>query len=76
MLYEVITYPAAKNNTAAIVLVAGVFALATIGTMMAIVLVSTFGLNLLPMSKLERYSHALAGAAIFMCGFAIQFLGL
>ena len=26
--------------------------------------------------RLERYAHALAGAAIFLCGAAIQFLGL
>ncbi len=75
-LIPILMYPAAESNTAAIILVAGIFSLATIGTMMTIVVVSTFGLNLLPMSKLERYSHALAGAAIFLCGFAIQFMGL
>lgn len=75
-LIPILMYPAAKNNTAAIVLVAGIFATITISTMLGVVLVSTFGLNLLPLSKLERYSHALAGAAVFICGFAIQFLGL
>ena len=69
-------YPAAKSNIAAVVLVAGVFSAVTIGTMLGVVLVSTFGINLLPLSKMERYSHAMAGAAVFMCGFAIQFLGL
>jgi hypothetical protein len=28
------------------------------------------------LSKLERYSHALAGVSIFLCGVCIQFLGL
>jgi hypothetical protein len=28
------------------------------------------------MARLERYSHALAGATILLCGIAIQFLGL
>lgn len=75
-LIPILMYPAAKNNTAGIILVAVLFSTVTITTMLGVVLVSTFGLNLLPLSKLERYSHALAGAAIFLCGVAIQFLGL
>jgi sulfite exporter TauE/SafE len=75
-LIPILMYPAAKSNTAAVILVAAIFSTVTIATMLGVVLVSTFGLNLLPLSKLERYSHALAGAAIFLCGMAIQFLGL
>jgi hypothetical protein len=44
--------------------------------MLAVVMASSFGLSLLPMGKLERYSHALAGLTIALCGGAIQFLGL
>lgn len=75
-LIPILMYPAAKNSLPGLVIVTTVFALATIGTMMTIVLVSLFGISFLPMQKLERYSHALAGATIFMCGAAIQFLGL
>jgi hypothetical protein len=57
-------------------MVTAVFGCVTILTMLGVVLVSSFGLNLLPMGKLERFSHALAGGSIFLCGVAIQFLGL
>jgi drug/metabolite transporter superfamily protein YnfA len=57
-------------------LVSGVFGGVTIVTMLSVVLVSTFGINLVPSSKLERYSHAIAGATICLCGVSIQFLGL
>jgi nickel/cobalt exporter len=36
------------------------------------VLLASRGLALLPMKRLERYSHALAGAAIAICGIAIK----
>jgi hypothetical protein len=57
-------------------MVTAAFGSVTILTMLGIVLVSSFGINLLPMGKLERYSHALAGGTILLCGVAIQFLGL
>ncbi|MDA3925485.1 MAG: sulfite exporter TauE/SafE family protein [Kiritimatiellae bacterium] len=75
-LIPILMYPAAKNNISGVIIVTALFSLATIGTMMSIVIVSASGLNLLPLKKLERYSHAMAGAAIFLCGASIQFLGL
>jgi len=59
-----------------VIWIASVFGLITIGTMMTIVLVSSFGIQFLPMKKLERYTHAIAGATILICGLSIQFLGL
>ncbi len=44
-------------------------------TMLAVVLLLSFGLSRLPTRGLDRYSHALAGLAIFLCGVAIH-LGL
>lgn len=32
----------------------------------------TVGISLMPMTKLHRYSHALAGASIFICGLLIH----
>lgn len=75
-LIPLIIYPAAKHNMLAVTLVASIFGVATISTMLAIVLASSYGLSRLPLQKLERYSHALAGLAIFLCGGAIKFLGL
>jgi len=43
---------------------------------MILVLAFSYGLSRVPLLKLERYSHALAGLIIFLCGGAIKFLGL
>ena len=74
-LIPILMYPAAAQSLGGVLLVATVFGAVTIGTMMTVVLVSTFLIDLLPSAKLKRYSHALAGAAIFGCGIAIH-LGL
>ncbi len=75
-LIPILMYPAAKNSLVGVVLVSAVFGITTIGTMLAIVLLSSLGLIFLPLQKLERYSHAIAGATIFLCGIAIKFFGL
>ena len=75
-LIPLIMYPAAKGSMIAVAMVASIFGLTTIGTMLTIVCASFFGLSKLPFRKLERYAHALAGLAIFLSGGAIKFLGL
>jgi sulfite exporter TauE/SafE len=75
-LIPLIMYPAAKHNIMAVILVAVVFGLTTISSMLFIVLTSSYGLSKLPIQKFEKYSHALAGLAIFLCGGAIKFFGL
>jgi len=74
-LIPILMYPAAKSSMVDLVGVTVTFGLVTIITMLSIVLVSYFGISFVPMRRLERYSHALAGAAVFLCGVAIQ-LGL
>jgi ABC-type nickel/cobalt efflux system permease component RcnA len=74
-LIPILMYPAAAGSLWAVLIVAAVFALVTIATMMSVVLVSTFLVGRLPSLGLDRYSHALAGGAIFLCGLAIH-LGL
>lgn len=75
-LIPLIIYPAARHNIIAVAVVSSIFGLTTILTMLCIVLSAYFGLSRLPVRNLERYSHALAGLAIFLCGGAIKFLGL
>lgn len=75
-LIPILMYPAAKSSLSGLILVTSVFGGVTIVTMLGIVLISSLGINILPMERLERYNHALAGATIFLCGIAIQFLGL
>ncbi len=74
-LIPILMYPAAAQSLWGVIVVAGVFAVVTIGTMLGVVMLSTFGLALAPMKRLERYSHALAGAMVLLCGVAIH-LGL
>lgn len=75
-LIPLVMYPAAQHSFSGVLLVSGIFALATIGTMMSVVLVSSWGLGFVRLHAAERYSHALAGASICASGLAIQFLGL
>ncbi len=75
-LIPILMYPAAKNSIAGLLGVAFTFGAVTIMTMLGIVMIMSLGINLVPLGRLERYTHALAGAAICLCGVAIQFLGL
>ena len=75
-LIPLLMYPAAKSSLSGLVMVTAIFGAVTIMTMLSIVLISTFGISFVPVAKLERYTHALAGATIFLCGISIQFLGL
>jgi len=75
-LIPLVMYPAAKGNAMVVVIVTSIFGLVTIGTMLCVVLISFYGLAGLQLGKFEKYSHALAGLTIFLCGGAIKFLGL
>jgi ABC-type nickel/cobalt efflux system permease component RcnA len=75
-LIPILMYPAAENNISGSILVSLLFSVVTIGTMMSIVLVFKLGLSKINLKPVERYSHLIAGAMIFLSGLAIQFLGL
>ena len=75
-LIPILMYPAAKNSIFGLVWVTAVFGGVTILTMLGIVIISTLGISLIPVKQIEKYTHALAGGSICLCGMAIQFLGL
>lgn len=75
-LIPLLMYPAAKGSFPGLILVISVFGGVTILTMLGVVLIATAGINFIPLKRLERYTHALAGATICLSGMAIQFLGL
>lgn len=75
-LIPLVMYPAAKHNIGGVILVASVFGLTTLVTMLTIIAVSSWGVNFIRLGRLERYVHALAGAMIFISGLSVQFLGL
>jgi ABC-type nickel/cobalt efflux system permease component RcnA len=75
VLIPMLMYPAAEHGTKGIALVSAVFAVSTIATMLVIVTLLTTGFNKIPFGKLERWTHAIAGATILLSGIAIL-LGL
>ncbi len=75
-LIPLVMYPSAKGNIMNVIIVTSVFGVVTIATMLGIVLASYYGLSNISLRKFERYSHALAGLTILLCGGAIKFLGL
>ncbi len=75
-LIPLLIYPAAQQSTLGLILVICVFALTTIATMLGIVFVSSFGLRKLSLGRLEKYTHAIAGALILVSGIGVQFFGL
>jgi len=75
-LIPLVMYPAAQHSTSGVIMVTAAFGLATILTTVTIIALSSWGLSFVKLGKLERYSHALAGAVIFVSGLAVQFLGL
>jgi sulfite exporter TauE/SafE len=74
-LIPLLMYPASQHSWWGLGLVVATFAITTIATMMGIVYLATRGLEHFPLASAERYSHALAGAALSLCGIGIV-LGL
>lgn len=75
-LIPLLMFPALQHSVLGVVSVTAVFSLVTIATMTTIVLLTTTGISFVKLEKLEKYTHALAGSAIFFSGIAIQFMGL
>ncbi len=76
VLIPMLMYPAATESTIGMVVIVTVFGITTISTMLAIVLITLYGIKFVRLGKLERYTHALAGAMILLSGAAIAVLGL
>lgn len=53
-----------------------VFGIVTVSTMLAIVMAGFYGFSFLPLKKVEKFTHAIAGGTIALSGMAIVFLGL
>lgn len=75
-LIPLLMFPAAQESISGLVIVTAVFGIVTISTMIAVVFISLWGFSFLPLGRLERFTHALAGFAIFASGLAINLLGL
>ena len=75
-LIPILIYPAAAHSIQGAMYISAIFGLTTILTMMAMVLATLKGFDFVPMHKVHRYTHAIAGFTIFVCGISIEFLGL
>jgi len=75
-LIPLLMFPALQHSVWGVISVTAVFGLVTIATMTTIVLLMSTGISFVKLEKLEKYTHALAGSAIFFSGIAIQFMGL
>ena len=75
-LIPILMYPAFKNSIIDLMLVIAIFSMVTIVTMLSVVLAVSYGLNILPLEKMEPYLHPMAGLMIGLSGMAIVFLGL
>jgi hypothetical protein len=75
-LIPIMMYPALQQNIPGLFGATGLFGAATISTMLAVVTVSYYGMNAPAFQRLGRFTHALAGLVIMLCGIGIQFLGL
>jgi len=74
-LIPLFMYPAAQQSAGLIMAVALVFGTVTLATMLALVAITSVGLDRLriPLAG-RRYAHAVAGASVALCGGAISFL--
>lgn len=75
-LIPLLMVPAAQQSMFGVIVVTAIFSAATILTMLGTVSLGLAGVDRLPMAQLERFSHAIAGATIGLCGVGIVFLGL
>jgi nickel/cobalt exporter len=75
-LIPLFVLPASRGRWDLALLTGVIFGLLTIALMVAVTIFSLAGLTHLNFGRLERWSHAMAGAVIALSGAAILFLGL
>jgi sulfite exporter TauE/SafE len=77
-LIPTVIYPAIneRGSIAEAVIVSLVFTVVTLVTMVTMVVLLERGVTFIGLKKMERYTHALAGAMLLISGIGILFLGL
>lgn len=70
-LIPLLMFPAAQTDIIGLILVVSAFSIVTIGTMLTVVLLTTYKLKIKQLGALERYSHAMAGFILLLSGIAI-----
>lgn len=72
-LIPILMYPAAHASTSGLILVTVAFSLVTIATMVTMVWALHRGISFVPVHRLERFAHAIAGMVVLGCGLAVRF---
>jgi nickel/cobalt transporter (NicO) family protein len=75
-LIPLFVLPASRGDWTLAALTGGVFGAITIGSMAVLVTIGHAGLARLPLGRLERWAHAMAGAVVMASGLAVIYLGL
>ncbi|WP_339737232.1 sulfite exporter TauE/SafE family protein [uncultured Sunxiuqinia sp.] len=75
VLIPILIFPAYQHSTAGMLMVALIFGLATVGTMLLAVFLGHKGTSLVRFKKHEKYLHLLAGLVILISGAGIVFMG-
>ena len=75
-LIPLFVLPASRGRWDLAILTGVVFGALTIALMVAVTILALAGLSHLNFGRLERWSHAMAGAVIAISGAAVLFLGL
>ena len=75
-LIPLLMFPAINHSVLTLAFVSVTFSIATIGTMLVVVTGSLYGLKIFSLEGAAKYSHAVAGGLILLCGISIKFLGL
>jgi len=70
-MIPLVMLPSAQGSVSGIVLVLGLFGVATVATMTAVVWALHAGVGLIPRGRLTRAAHPLAGLVIALCGVGI-----
>jgi nickel/cobalt transporter (NicO) family protein len=73
-LIPLLMYPATQKSWTTVALVSAAFGLTTLITMSLLTVLCAAGVQHLRLGRLERFTHAAAGAAVAVCGLAIVFL--
>ena len=76
VLIPLLIYPAASIGMSGVAVVSFVFSVATVATMLTVVVLLSYGLKSISLGRFEKYTNAIAGAAISLSGLAIIYLGL
>lgn len=74
VLIPLLIYPASKHDAFGIFAVSAIFGLATIITMLTVVILGYTGTSFLNFKKGEKYMHGIAGVLILISGIGIKFL--